>query len=76
MLLYNEKATLFGECKSNLSIFAFGGEAHGVTIKNTLYEASDASLTPDFPLGVSNSFTKGECEIEVKSGVLLVMRET
>ena len=39
------------------------------------YEAENLTLSPDFPLGVSNSFTDKECEIEVRDGVLLVMRE-
>ena len=71
----NEKITLSGEIHKTFSVFAFGGVASGVSIRQAKYEAEDATLSPDFPLGVSNSFTDKECEIEVRDGVLLVMRE-
>jgi thiamine pyrophosphokinase len=71
----NEKITLSGERGKTFSVFSFGEVATGVSIRGAKYEAEDATLTPDFPLGVSNSFTDSECEIEVKSGILLVMRE-
>jgi thiamine pyrophosphokinase len=57
------------------SVFAFGSEASGVSIKGAKYDVEDAAITPDFPLGVSNSFKEESCEIEVKDGTLLVMRE-
>lgn len=71
----NEKILLHGEVGKTFSVFAFDKAADGVSVRGAKYEAENVTLTPDFPLGVSNSFTKTECEIEVKSGVLLVMRE-
>lgn len=71
----NEKITLCGRHGKTFSVFAFGEDANGVSVRSAKYEVEGATLTPDFPLGVSNSFTDGECEIEVKSGILLVMRE-
>ena len=71
----NEKITLFGEAKKTFSVFAFGSEARGVSIKGAKYGAQDAVLSPDFPLGVSNSFKDEKCGVEVKDGTLLVMRE-
>ena len=71
----DEKITLSGKRGATFSVFAFEGDARGVSIKGAKYEAENAILTPDFPLGVSNSFTDSKCEIEVKSGALLIMRE-
>ncbi len=71
----NEKITLQGMCGKTFSVFAFGENAKGVSIRGAKYETNGTTLTPDFPLGVSNSFTDKECEIEVKEGILLVMRE-
>ncbi|MCH5160790.1 MAG: thiamine diphosphokinase [Clostridiales bacterium] len=56
-----------------VSVFAYGGEASGVNLKNLTYELDNATLTPHFPLGVSNSTTDGKRgEISVKSGSLLI----
>ncbi len=56
-----------------LSVFAFGGNCHGVTEKGTKYEVENASLTWDFPLGVSNEITAEAAEISVREGTLLII---
>lgn len=67
-----------GECEINckkgadVSVFAFGGEAEGVSIKGLLYEVENVSLTPSFPLGVSNSSLGKKAQISVDSGSLLI----
>ena len=71
----NEKITVSGTFGRTFSIFAYGDTALGVSIRGAKYEADNLTLTPDFPLGVSNSFIDCECEIEVKCGTLLVMIE-
>ena len=71
----NEKISLCGSCGKTFSVFAFGEEARGVSIRGAKYEADRATLTPDFPLGVSNSLCDSECEIAVEDGIILVMRE-
>ena len=58
-----------------LSVFAVGGDASGVTLSGVFYPLSDATLTPTFPLGVSNSFIGQPVTIEVKRGTLLVFAE-
>ena len=73
--LINGSVTLCGASASHLSIFAFGGEARGVSVHGAEYEAEDVTLTPDFPLGVSNSFLNSEVKISVKSGALLIIEE-
>ena len=74
--LKNEKTRLIGKELMHLSVFAFGGDAHGVSLKGLEYCADDATLSPLFPLGVSNRFTTDPAEIEVRNGRLLVMVET
>ena len=74
-VLKNESITLSGAPYTHLSLFAFGGEAHGVSIHGAEYEAEDVTLTPSYPLGVSNRFCKSEVKIEVKDGTLLIMLE-
>ena len=71
----NEKIALVSTKGKTFSVFAFSESASGVYVKSAKYEADNVTLTPDFPLGVSNSFLDCECEIEVKSGTLLVMIE-
>lgn len=58
--------------RGTVSVFAYGGVAEGVTEKNLAYRLDDAELTPDFPLGVSNSTATGIGEISVKHGSLLI----
>ena len=74
-VIENEATRVSGNSNKSISIFAFGGEARGVFIKGLLYELADGSLTPQFPLGVSNSFTECEAEISVRSGSLLIICE-
>ena len=72
----NETVTLSGKALSHLSLFAFGGDALGVSISGAEYEANDVTLTPSFPLGVSNRFVGKDVTVTVRDGALLVMTET
>ena len=58
-----------------LSVFAVGGDARGVTLSGVYYPLSEATLTPTFPLGVSNSFIGKPVKIVVRDGTLLVFAE-
>ena len=69
----NEKIHLDGKVGKTVSAFAFGGEARGVSISGCKYPASDITLSPLFPLGVSNSIVADSAQIEVKDGTLLIM---
>lgn len=60
-------------CQGTVSIFCFGPEANGVTLKGLYYGLEDGTLTPGFPLGVSNHFTGKESTITVREGSLLVI---
>ena len=59
--------------EGTVSVFAFGGEAKGVTLRGLQYNVKNVTLTPDFPLGVSNHFTNSAASIEVHAGTLLVI---
>lgn len=74
-VIKNESVTLSGAVGAGLSVFAFGGVAEGVSIVGAKYETSNATLSPDFPLGVSNSFAGKDVTISVKCGALLLMVE-
>ena len=74
-VIKNEAITLIGKPGNHLSLFPFGKEAHGVSVKGAEYECDSISLYPNFPLTVSNIFTSSPAYIEVKNGALLIMEE-
>lgn len=56
-----------------VSVFAYGGAAEGVTLENVKFPLDSATLTPDFPIGVSNEPSgTGAPKISVKTGSLLI----
>ena len=71
-LLRNGKISL-NEPYRYISIFAYGGECHGVTLQGVQYPLNDMTLTPDFPLGVSNRQQGKEAIIRVEDGTLLLI---
>lgn len=62
----------YGDRYNSISVFAYGGDAYGVTEKGLKYSLNDAVLKQDFPIGVSNEFIGQESMIEVKKGRLLI----
>ncbi len=74
-VIKNGEIRLRGQRGKYVSVFALGGETRGVSLKGLDYEVENITLTPDFPLGVSNKFTDAEAEISVKDGALLVICE-
>ena len=73
--LKDEAISLAGSTGATFSVFAIGSEALGVSIKGAKYEAENVTLSPSFPLGVSNEFTDTDARISVKKGALLVIAE-
>jgi len=57
-----------------VSVFAYGGQASGVTIRGLEYPLDRAVLTDGTPLGISNTLD-GEGEIIIEHGTLLVFYE-
>lgn len=74
-VISDESVTLAGETLSHLSLFALFGEAREVSVEGLEYGAHSITLTPEFPLAVSNRFIGAPGKITVKDGTLLVMRE-
>ncbi len=57
---------------SAFSVFCLGADAEGVTIEGAKYPLTDAALTADFPLGVSNHFIGKAVRVAVRRGCLLI----
>lgn len=74
-VIKNESISLTAKRGCGLSVFAFGGEARGVSIEGAEYEAHCVDLSPAFPLGVSNSYCDGEVVVSVSDGALLIISE-
>lgn len=71
-LIGNSSVTLDSEPGETLSVFAYGGIAEGISIKGTVYETDNLTLSPFFPLGVSNKFKKKTATVGVKKGYVLI----
>ena len=54
-------------------MFALGSPARGVYLTGLYYPLHDATLTPAWPLGVSNAFTGAPAAVTVKDGILTVL---
>lgn len=61
------------ERRGYVSVFCQGDRAEGVWLRGLKYPLTDAVLTCDFPLGVSNEFTGVESSVTVERGTLLVV---
>lgn len=58
-----------------VSVFCQGDRAEGVTLTGLAYPLSDAALTGDFPLGVSNRRLDGQrATVAVRRGTLLILQ--
>lgn len=58
-----------------VSVFCHGDRAEGVTLTGLAYPLSDAALTGDFPLGVSNRRLEGQpATVSVRRGTLLIFQ--
>ena len=58
-----------------ISVFALGEPARGVYLTGLYYPLTDATLTPVWPLGVSNAFTGKAAAVAVRDGTLNVLWE-
>lgn len=60
-------------CRGYVSVFCMGDQALGVRIRGLKYPLTDARLSCDTPLGVSNEFTGAPGLIGVQNGALLIL---
>ena len=70
-VLVNRGAVFFP--KGHVSVFSLTDEATGVTLEGLQYPLKDASLTNDFPLGVSNAGNGDKATVCVKKGALYLL---
>ena len=69
----NESLTIRREVEWGLfSAFCLGDRAEGIDEVGFQYPLENASLTPEFPLGVSNHIVEETATITVRSGALIV----
>lgn len=61
------------EACGTVSVFAAASEASGVYLKGLKYPLTDYTMTPFFPIGVSNEFQGRPSSVFVRSGVLTVV---
>ncbi len=72
-MLKNGSLSFSGVPEGIVSVFAYGGTASGVTLAGLEYPLDRATLTIDYPLGVSNAFTGKPACVTVENGCLLVV---
>ena len=72
-VIKNETVRFDASAQGIVSLFCMGRDTSGVTLKNLKYPLENATLSPGFPLGVSNHFTGSACEITVSNGSLLML---
>lgn len=75
-MIQNERICFTQTCEGMLSVFAQGGTAEGVSIRNLKYNVENVSFTTDYPLGTSNEFVGQDAQIEVRNGALLLIWES
>lgn len=57
----------------HISVFALSGQCRGVTLSQMAYALLDYTMSPTFPIGVSNEFDGDTARITVKEGTLLII---
>jgi thiamine pyrophosphokinase len=67
------EARFTAAARGYISVFAFGGTAHGIDIEGLKYTLEDAELRSDVPLGVSNEFLGAPSCVRIRSGTLVIM---
>jgi len=74
-VIKNTKVQFTPDSKRNstVSIFCAGDRAEGVTLKGLKYPLTDAILTSDNPIGISNETAGQPASISVKKGALIII---
>ena len=71
--IHNSKFSFPSDTCGNFGVFAQGSDANGVCIKGAKYTADNVSITPEFPIGVSNEFIGEKATVSVSDGTLLLV---
>lgn len=72
--LCNREISIKGNIGDVVSILPFKADAHGVTLKGLKYPLNDAYIEFGLPIGLSNEMLENECNISIKNGELLVIK--
>jgi len=72
-VIVNESVGFQASVDGILSLFSLTKETKGVTIKGMKYQLENATITNDFPIGISNEFIGKESSISVEDGQLLAV---
>jgi thiamine pyrophosphokinase len=70
--LTNGKTEIEGREGEYISVFAYGGEASGISLTGLKYSLTGASLSDDAPIGTSNEFTHSPAHIAVNRGTVII----
>ncbi len=73
-LLVNGKITVNARECFSLSVFTYSNVSKGVTLNGVKYPLLNATVTQDFPIGISNEIVENTAQIEVKDGKLLIIQ--
>ncbi len=71
--IQNAKIEFSAEFHGFLSVFCIGADARGISLRGLKYPLTDAVLTSNMPLGVSNEFLGVPSSVEVTDGMLVVV---
>ncbi len=74
-VIYNEALSFDQKAEGMVSVFSLSDESRGVCERGLLYSLEAATLTHDYPLGISNQFQKKDALLSVKQGALLIIWE-
>ena len=72
-VVHNESVKMPVKKGTTISIFSISVKSKNITLKGFKYPLESASLSSNFPLGVSNISVSEEIEIAVEDGTLLVV---
>lgn len=73
-IIHNNTKIIKGKKGDTISILALKNDSLGVTLKKLEYPLDNAKISYLSPLGISNIMLEDECEITVKDGYLLIIR--
>ncbi len=74
--LHNSSITLDYKENQQISVFAFGEKAYGVTERGFHYPLENYTLDPFEPLGISNDIVAENGEISVENGTIIIIETT
>jgi len=74
IFLVRKDETITGTTGDVISLLPLSEQVDGISTKGLHYSLSGGTFTMGIPIGVSNFFSREEAVIEIKSGLLLVIR--